>query len=196
MHHTTKLYGVFWVVIITFLVICNVSAWANKLFTFQFDNCSLKEALLKISSTCDLRINGPFTEMIDIQINESYTDSNIVKIIQDIFSGQDYAIEWRYQNKTLKQINILMVNGDKDNYNGLRQVPKHLSKQNEDIEIVDRESEREIQQEEFIKNKSSRVIHKRDYDIPPSPDASRFHGLETPPMPPGLPEIPSNQTTQ
>jgi len=89
----------------TFICLLPVNADAskdkNRKWSFEFQNCTVTEALKKISDTADIEIITNYSDA-EVKLNKSYDSKNIEKIINDLFKKENCAIVWLYDKDTEK----------------------------------------------------------------------------------------------
>lgn len=108
------------------LLLClnGIDAWASKpserKWSFEFENISVKEALIKISDAAGVTFAADEQvlekRLARRQLNKSYHGQYLDKIIQDVFRKNNCAFTWYYKNNQLNYVEIWLIeNEDKKN---------------------------------------------------------------------------------
>jgi hypothetical protein len=89
----------------------NVSASniENQKWSFEFNDCTVSDALRQISSVMNIEIlasRGGYEEL-----NRSYQDQTVDYILRDIFRKESCAMIWRYGHNGLASIDIWVFKG-------------------------------------------------------------------------------------
>jgi len=81
------------------------SAENEKLWSFDFKNCTASEALRQISEASGILIIATGTIEKEI-LSKSYTNKRLDVILTDLLRGENYAFVWSYSGKGLDSIGL------------------------------------------------------------------------------------------
>jgi hypothetical protein len=88
------------------------AAPAQDTFSFNFENCSISEALKEISNKSGIKITLK-SDISKTILSKSYTNRKLDKIITDLLRGENCAVVWNYNRGNLLSIGLYTF--DKDN---------------------------------------------------------------------------------
>ncbi|MGD9041299.1 MAG: hypothetical protein PVH82_16790, partial [Desulfobacteraceae bacterium] len=80
----------------------------NALWSLQFENVSISEALEKIKQTTGIKIVRP-SRLGRQLITRSYNNKTIEYILKDIFRDMNYALVWSHGEKGITSVRILAL---------------------------------------------------------------------------------------
>lgn len=108
------------IVIPLLLCLNGIDAWASKpserKWSFEFENISVKEALIQISEATGVTFAADEQAlekaMVQHKINKSYQDQYLDKIIQDVFRKDNCAFTWLYKNNQLNYVEIWLIESE------------------------------------------------------------------------------------
>lgn len=156
-------------------------------FSFEFNQCSVSEALHQISQGAGVKISAPFDELQNKKVKKAYKNIKIENIIADMLREQNYAIVWKYQNDRLVHVEIRLEENDASR-RSLMEITLNASSsdkiQSTESLFVPKhqiEGAKPVTQHSSMEKLSNEK--RNDTSGPPPPDPERFKGLELPPMP-------------
>ena len=96
-----------WVVLINPKALC-AEVDEDALWTLQFEDVSISEALEKIKQTTGIKIIRP-SRLGNQLITRSYNNKTIEYILKDIFRDMNYALVWSHGEKGIDSVRILAL---------------------------------------------------------------------------------------
>jgi len=86
----------------------NIACASNRKWSFDFNNCKVKEALREISNATGIWINTN-ASLEKAPINKRFNNTRLDKILTEILLNENCAIVWHYEADSLKYIDVVQV---------------------------------------------------------------------------------------
>jgi hypothetical protein len=103
----------FFILVCLFPVAADASKNENGKWSFEFNNCTILDALKKISDRANIAIVTNYSDA-EAKLNKSYNSKAIEKIIADLFKKENCAIVWQYDKEKLNGVKILVYESSKE----------------------------------------------------------------------------------
>ena len=103
----------FFILVCLFPVVADASKNENGKWSFKFNNCTILDALKKISDRANIAIVTNYSDA-EAKLNKTYNSKAIEKIIADLFKKENCAIVWQYDKEKLNGVKILVYESSKE----------------------------------------------------------------------------------